>query len=86
MIATAANVESLVDEYSTFVSESGDANGDLPSLNWEVLQNLLTSWGDWTPDAAQTLVQLVRENGTFVLRNALALSIALGIEDGECGL
>ena len=41
---------------------------------------------DWTPHGAQTLHWLARSYGTSILRNALALAEALGIEDGEAGL
>ena len=40
---------------------------------------------DWTADAAQHLVQLAHDYGSFMLRNAAAISIALDIEDGELG-
>ena len=85
MTASSTNVQSLVDEYSTFVKESLKVKDDLSSVNWGVLESHVSKWCEWTPYAAQILVELARNNGAFMLRNALALSIALEIEDGEYG-
>lgn len=38
---------------------------------------------DWTEEGAQAVVTLANEYGAFMLRNALALAIALGKEDGD---
>jgi hypothetical protein len=40
---------------------------------------------DWTEEGAQIVVALANEYGAFMLRNALALAVALGQEDGELG-
>lgn len=50
------------------------------------LVSALTAVADWTPHGAQTVHFLARSYGTSILRNALALAEALGIEDGEAGL
>jgi hypothetical protein len=41
---------------------------------------------EWTQEGAAQVAALSREYGAFVLRNALALATALGIEDGLLGL
>jgi hypothetical protein len=40
---------------------------------------------DWTEEGARVIVTLANEYGAFMLRNALALAIALGKEDGDLG-
>jgi hypothetical protein len=40
---------------------------------------------DWTQEGAQVIVTLANEYGAFMLRNALALALALGKEDGDLG-
>lgn len=52
----------------------------------KMLKHALQKTCDWTPIASAHLIALVRNNGTFVLRNALAVAIALRVEDGELGL
>jgi hypothetical protein len=44
---------------------------------------MLAEKAQWSPAAAQHLVQLAQEYGSFMLRNATAIAIALGIEDGD---
>jgi hypothetical protein len=72
------NVTSLVDGYrAVFGAAIFDSTGSL--------ENLLVREGDWSPDAATQLLQLAQGYGSFMLRNALAISLALGIEDGDLG-
>lgn len=40
---------------------------------------------DWTDEGARAVVSLANDYGAFILRNALALAVALGKEDGELG-
>ena len=72
------NVDSLVEEYRDILG--GQSTGQIESL-----EEILVREGEWTPQAASHLVQLARGYGTFMLKNALAISIALEIEDGELG-
>lgn len=46
----------------------------------------LTQKCDLTPNGAAVILMLAQQYGTFVLRNALALADALGIEDGKSGM
>jgi hypothetical protein len=72
------NVRSLVDEYRSLFA---GAKPDSP----EFFEDLLIREGDWTQQAASHLLQLVNNYGSFMLRNALAIALALGIEDGDFG-
>ena len=72
------DVSGLLGEYSSLFSED--------QLQDEgTLLDKLTTEAEWTPQAAEHLMYLARTYGSFVLRNALAVSLALGIEDGEIG-
>lgn len=77
-MATMENVSLLVEEYRSALD--GIDVGDSESL-----ARALQKTGDWTPDASEHLVALAVNYGAFMLRNALALSIALEIEDGDLG-
>ena len=58
------------------VTEKVDVNG---------LVEHLSRAHDWTQEGARVIVTLANEYGAFMLRNALALALALGKEDGELG-
>jgi hypothetical protein len=75
---TAENVSGLVEEYRVLL-EGMDADSS------EAIQKTLIRDAGWTPEAASHLLGLARAYGSFMLRNALAISAALGIEDGELG-
>jgi hypothetical protein len=76
---TPDNVSGLVREYQSVVNELS-AN-DLGSLEKHLVND-----AEWTDRGAKELIYLANHYGSFVLRNALALSIVLGIEDGNSGL
>lgn len=75
---TMENVGGLVEEYETLFA---DADTD----SHKSLETVLVDDAEWTPQAAEHLLRLAREYGSFMLRNALAISLALDIEDGELG-
>lgn len=77
------DLEFLLDEYRTLVQESQGTDGE---IEWERLQGALIVTGEWTAVGARRLVDLVRDHGPFFLRNAAALAVAAGVEDGELGL
>ena len=72
------NVAMLVEEYRSGLSGIGIEDV-------ESLERALQEAGDWTPIASVHLIALARNYGSFMLRNALAISIALDIEDGDLG-
>ena len=73
----------LQSEYQTYVAEVTDKNNE---IDWDKLIDLLCANGDWTTQGAETLVAIVRNYGSFILRNALALAVVTNIEDGKLGL
>jgi len=77
-MSTAENVAGLVDEYQALFE-------GVPRNRRGPLENVLVHEGEWTPEAATHLLRLAQAYGSFMLRNALAISLALDIEDGELG-
>ena len=76
-------LESTVSEYRNLSeSEKVKTNGELDTGR---LVSILSKNHDWTHQGAQAIVCLANEHGAFMLRNALALAIVLGKEDGNLG-
>lgn len=75
--------DALISEYRTLVGEC--VNSESGTVDWDALERALCEWGDWTPRAALELISMARQFGGFMLRNAHALALAMGIEDGELG-
>ena len=75
---TLEDVGSLVGEYRALLQ--GTSDDPLGSL-----EDKLAREGEWSLLAASHLVYLAKQYGSFMLRNALAVSMALEIEDGELG-
>jgi hypothetical protein len=46
---------------------------------------VVTASNDWTEHGARAIVSLASQYGAFMLRNALALAVALDKEDGDLG-
>ena len=86
MCMHAANVSVLVDEYSAILHTVIARDGTDAVVNWHAIVERLELEADWTCEGAITLARLVKDYGSFVLRNALALALAVGVEDGELGL
>ena len=72
------DVTSLVEEYRVLL-------GCTQCVASESEDRILSCEGDWSEEAASDLLRLARKYGSFMLRNALAISVALEIEDGELG-
>jgi hypothetical protein len=79
-------IDVLLEEYKSFVHEALSGTTALVEGDWDRVESILRTEGDWSPKAAPQLVRLAREYGAFVLRNALALAMAAGIEDGSSGI
>ncbi len=75
---TPEDVTTLVEEYRGLFEGTDHGTPDY-------LEDALTRGAEWTPEAAEHLVLLAKAYGSFMLRNALAISLALDIEDGELG-
>jgi hypothetical protein len=54
-------------------------------IDWARVEAKLHNKMEWTQEGAAHITALARDSGAFVLRNALALALSLGIEDGELG-
>ena len=76
-------VDSLVNEYASLIH--GKMLDDSATENDEagIVKELVSA--DWSAPAAEELVRLAEEYGAFMLRNALAIAIVLGKEDGSAG-
>lgn len=73
----------MIGEYESLLAALSRTNGERPES--EILVTALRDSGDWTEAGAQEVVRLANDYGVFMLRNALALAIAMGKEDGDRG-
>ena len=77
-------LRSTVHEYRGLLASSEVNGAEIVDMNRLVPH--LSRAHDWTEEGARVIVTLANEYGAFVLRNALALALALGKEDGDLGL
>jgi len=85
-MVSSADVGFLVEEYQKLVALMGREKAETRSpLQAGEIAKCLVRDADWSESAAQHLLQLARDYGVFMLRNGLALAIALRLEDGELG-
>ena len=78
-----ALLESTISEYETMLTLCTDPQSrrlDIENLVRDLSQN-----HDWTDQGAEALITLANDYGAFMLRNALALAVALNKEDGDLG-
>lgn len=67
-------------EYREIISRIEGASDDRRVIS------MLIEEAAWTDRGARVVLQLAKDYGTSILRNALALAEAMDIEDGEAGL
>ena len=79
----ASLLESAISEYRSMLPSVGARRPD--AWNADTIRRRLVSAHDWTDQGAEAVVQLARDYGAFVLRNALALAVAMEKEDGDLG-
>jgi hypothetical protein len=77
-------VDSLINEYESLLAQKSLRNSRGEYNESEILKELVVS-ADWTLVAAGEILTLVENYGAFMLRNALAIAVALGKEDGSAG-
>jgi hypothetical protein len=77
-------VDSLINEYESLLAQKSLRNSRGEYNESEILKELVVS-ADWTSVAAGEILTLVKNYGAFMLRNALAIAVALGKEDGSAG-
>lgn len=81
-----ANATHIVAEYQALLADLAPAGrAPWPKASLKRVRQALVNDADWTPRAAHHLTILASEYGSFFLRNALALAIAMDIEDGDRG-
>ena len=71
-------IESLISEYQSTVQHLSEHDNEDPA-------QALAQDHDWSEEGARAIIDLANNYGSFMLKNALALSIALGKEDGDLG-
>jgi len=76
-------LRSAVSEYKCILMSP--YNKRLKPLQTDRIVHELCRAHDWTDSGARAVVSLADNYGVFMLRNALALAIALGKEDGKLG-
>lgn len=82
---TCTEINGLIGEYHTLLKQSESKMSVRTKFADGEIKDLLVSKGEWSPRAAEHILELATAYGSFMLRNALALSEALQIEDGELG-
>ncbi len=75
-------VDALIGEYKTLLGKTSLDQGEYNAA--EILKELSLS-GDWSAVGAREVLRLVENYGAFMLRNALAIAVVLGKEDGSAG-
>ncbi len=80
-----AQLESLICEYEELVLQTAQSESTAGEVNFKLLVDALCKSADWTERGADIIVRLATAHGAFMLRNALALAVALGTEDGTLG-
>ena len=76
------HVESLISEYVALLGRDS-LNSSPPNCSDARIARKLAKSADWTESGADELVRMVNDYGSFMLRNALAIAVVLGREDGE---
>ena len=77
-------VDALIDEYAALLSQNSLKNLRDQYDEAQIHTELSVS-ADWSLAGAREIVKLAEEYGTFMLRNALAIAVVLGKEDGSAG-
>lgn len=76
-------LESLIAEYEGLLVNSKHSESTVAGENLRSAVCVLTKSADWSLRGAKEIARLVDDYGAFMLRNALAVAIVLGMEDGE---
>lgn len=79
------DINVLIEEYRALLKQSLNNTAEPSKNRIEDFKKQLVSEGEWSHRASEHLLNLAINYGSFMLRNALALSLALQIEDGEFG-
>lgn len=85
MIQENAHLESLIGEYEELLQQFVKYDEAIAGETLGSVADCLCRCGDWSERGADEIIRLAKDYGAFMLRNALALAIVLGKEDGELG-
>ena len=77
-------VDSLVSEYASLLHGRLSKDPQTQYNETGIVADLAVS-ADWTTYGARELITLADRYGAFMLRNALAIAVVLGKEDGTQG-
>jgi hypothetical protein len=77
-------VDSLVNEYASLFHGKMINDSDTEHDEAGIVKELVV-FADWSAPAAQELIRLAEHYGAFMLRNALAVAVVLGKEEGSLG-
>ena len=77
-------VDSLISEYETVLGKRALKHAEGVYNESGILKELSVS-ADWSISGARELLNLADKYGAFMLRNALAIAVVLGKEDGSEG-
>ena len=77
-------VDALIHEYEALLTQKSLRNSRGEYVESEIVKELSAS-AEWSTSAARELLRLAENYGAFMLRNALAIAIVLGKEDGSEG-
>lgn len=77
-------INSLVSEYTSLLDRRLAKDSQSQYDKTGIIEDLAAS-ADWSISGAQELVRMVENYGAFMLRNALAIAVVLGREDGAQG-
>ncbi len=78
-------IEGLTEEYRALLALSKNDISAGSKNTIEDIRKRLVKDGEWSHRASEHLIDLAINYGSFMLRNALAISLALEFEDGELG-
>lgn len=79
------HLESLVAEYEELLRLGIQSKNAVPGENLRSIVCALGKSADWSRRGSIEIARLANDYGAFMLRNALAVAIVLGVEDGELG-
>lgn len=77
-------VDSLISEYEIVLGKRFQKNRESEYDESGIVKVLSVS-ADWSVSGANELLRLANHYGAFMLRNALAIAVVLGKEDGSEG-
>jgi len=86
METVTTSIRNTIEEYQGIFSIPIGSVSKITDSDWTNIENKLQTDAGWTEEGSKHVVSLVRNYGSFVLRNALSLAITLDIEDGKYGL